>query len=299
MNKNDNYKVSNDFSGSRLDRWIKKHYPEISHGDLEIALRKGYIKVNDRKTKSNYRINLSDKISVNSFLRNKKNQTKDNYKRSSKKEIENMLIYEDDEILVINKPHGIAVQGGSKINKHIDGLLQSSYKSLQPRLVHRIDKETSGILLVALNRKIADFLSYSFREKKITKYYWAITYGKLSKKTGAIDKRIKRKNSNTYIDALTEYTNYMNFKDKLNFMIYKPITGRNHQIRIHSYDLGVPILGDKKYGYKLNDNKKLHLHSKSIEFFHPNGKKMYFEADLPPHMEETWSLYNLPYEVEL
>jgi 23S rRNA pseudouridine955/2504/2580 synthase len=210
-----------------------------------------------------------------------------------------MLIYEDDEILVINKPHGIAVQGGSKINKHIDGLLQSSYKSLQPRLVHRIDKETSGILLVALNRKIADFLSYSFREKKITKYYWAITYGNLSEKSGVIDKRIKRKNSNTYTDALTKYTKYMNFNDKLNFMIYKPITGRNHQIRIHSYDLGVPILGDKKYGYNLDDNKKLHLHSKSIEFFHPNGKKMYFEADLPPHMQETWNLYNLPYEVKL
>ena len=299
MNKSNNYTVSNDFSGSRLDRWIKKHYPEISHGDLEIALRKGYIKVNDGKVKSNYRINLSDKISVYSFLSNKKKKTKHNYKRSSKKEIENMLIYEDDEILVINKPHGIAVQGGSKINKHIDGLLQSSYKSLQPRLVHRIDKETSGILLVALNRKIADFLSYSFREKKITKYYWAITYGNLSEKSGIIDKRIKRKNSNTYTDALTKYTKYMNFNNKLNFMIYKPITGRNHQIRIHSYDLGVPILGDKKYGYNLDDNKKLHLHSKSIEFFHPNGKKMYFEADLPPHMQETWNLYNLPYEVKL
>tara|TARA_B100001996_G_scaffold305436_1_gene246515 strand:+ start:435 stop:1334 length:900 start_codon:yes stop_codon:yes gene_type:complete len=299
MNKNDNYIVSNDFSGSRLDRWIKKHYPEISHGDLEVALRKGHIKVNDRKTKSNYRINLSDNISVNSFLRDKKKQIKNSYKKSSKKEIDNMLIYEDDDILVINKPHGIAVQGGTKINKHIDGLLQSSYKSLQPRLVHRIDKETSGILLVALNRKIADFLSYSFRKKKITKYYWAITYGNLSKKSGVIDKRIKRKNSNTYTDALTEYIKYMNFKDKFNFMIYKPITGRNHQIRIHSYDLGVPILGDKKYGYNLDDSKKLHLHSKSIEFLHPNGKKMYFEADLPPHMQETWNLYNLPYEVKL
>ena len=299
MNKNDNYTVSNDFSGSRLDRWIKKHYPEISHGDLEVALRKGHIKVNDRKTKSNYRINLSDNISVNSFLRDKKKQIKNSYKKSSKKEIDNMLIYEDDDILVINKPHGIAVQGGTKINKHIDGLLQSSYKSLQPRLVHRIDKETSGILLVALNRKIADFLSYSFRKKKITKYYWAITYGNLSKKSGVIDKSIKRKNSNTYIDALTEYTKYMNFKDNFNFMIYKPVTGRNHQIRIHSHDLGIPILGDTKYGYNLDDNKKLHLHSKSIEFFHPNGKKMYFEADLPPHMQETWNLYNLPYEVKL
>ncbi len=299
MNANDNYIVSNDFSGSRLDRWIKKHYPDISHSDLEIALRKGDIKVNDSKAKSNYRINLSDKISVSSFLNNKKKPSKNNYKRSSRKEIENMLIYEDDEILVINKPYGIPVQGGSKIKKHIDGLLRSSYTSLQPRLVHRIDRETSGILLVALNRKIADFLSYSFREKKITKFYWAITYGNLSKKAGVIDKRLKRKNSNTYIDALTEYTNYMNFKDKLNFMVYKPITGRNHQIRIHSYDLGVPILGDKKYGYNLDDNKKLHLHSKSIEFIHPNGKKMYFEADLPPHMQETWNLYNLPYEIKL
>jgi len=249
--------------------------------------------------KSNYRINTKDKISISSQLRSANVKRKNTYDKSSKDQIDSMLIYSDDELLVLNKPNGIAVQGGTKIKKHIDGLLQSSFKNIDPRLVHRLDKDTSGVLLVALNRKIADYLSYSFREKKIKKYYWAITYGNFNKKRGMIDNKIKKKNSYSYYSALTEYTNYKNINNKMNFMIYKPITGRNHQIRIHSKELGIPILGDKRYGNNTFKDEKLHLHSRSIEFYHPNGKKMYFEAKLPPHMEEKWKKYKLPYDVNL
>ena len=294
-----NYIIPKDYSASRLDRWLRKHFPGLSQGEIEIALRKGKIKVNNNKVKSSYRINTKDKISISSQLTHMYNTNKNTYKKSSKDQIDNMLIYSDDELLVLNKPHGIAVQGGSKIKKHIDGLLQSSFKNIQPRLVHRLDKDTSGVLLVALNRKIADYLSYSFREKKISKYYWAITYGNFTKKRGIIDKEIKKKNSFSYYSALTEFTNYMNINSKMNFMIYKPITGRNHQIRIHSKELGIPILGDKRYGNNTFKDEKLHLHSRSIEFYHPNGKKMYFEAKLPPHMEEKWKQYKLPYDVNL
>ena len=296
---NDIYIVSEDFSTSRLDRWLRKHFPGLSQGEIEIALRKGNIKVNNNKVKSNYRINTKDKISISSQLRSANVKSKNTYDKSSKDQIDSMLIYSDDELLVLNKPNGIAVQGGTKIKKHIDGLLQSSFKNIDPRLVHRLDKDTSGVLLVALNRKIADYLSYSFREKKIKKYYWAITYGNFNKKRGMIDKKIKKKNSYSYYSALTEYTNYKNINNKMNFMIYKPITGRNHQIRIHSKELGIPILGDKRYGNNTFKDEKLHLHSRSIEFYHPNGKKMYFEAKLPPHMEEKWKKYKLPYDVNL
>ena len=295
----DDYIVSEDFSTSRLDRWIRKNFPGISQGEIEVALRKGKITVNNNKVKSNYRINTKDIISISSKLRLADFKNKKIYNKSSKDQITSMLIYSDDELLVLNKPHGLAVQGGSKIRKHIDGLLQSSFKNIEPRLVHRLDKDTSGVLLVALNRKIADFLSYSFREKKINKYYWAITTGNFTKKRGLIDKKIKKKNSNSYHSALTEYTNYLNINNKMNFMIYKPVTGRNHQIRIHSKELGIPILGDKRYGNNILKGEKLHLHSRSIEFYHPNGKKMYFEAKLPPHMDEKWKQYKLPYDVNL
>ena len=209
-----------------------------------------------------------------------------------------MIIYQDDEILILNKPSGIAVQGGTKIKKSIDTLLRSAFKSVKTRLVHRLDKDTSGILIIALNRQIADHMSYLFREKKIIKNYWALNVGKLKKGKGVINKKIKKKNSKTYDKALTEYYNYMIINDNLNFLVFQPITGRNHQIRIHSKELGIPILGDKRYG-NVEDDEKLHLHSRSVEFYHPNGSKMFFEAELPKHMKEKWEKYDLPYEVNI
>ena len=209
-----------------------------------------------------------------------------------------MIIYQDDELLILNKPPGIAVQGGTKIKKSIDALLKSSFKSVKTRLVHRLDKDTSGILIIALNRQIADHMSYLFREKKIIKNYWSLNVGKLKKGKGVINKKIKKKNSKTYDEALTEYNNYMIINNNLNFVIFQPITGRNHQIRIHSKELGIPILGDKRYG-NVEDSEKLHLHSRSVEFYHPNGNKMFFEAELPKHMREKWKKYDLPYEVNI
>ena len=294
----DVYNVSDEYSNVRLDKWIKIIYSAFRQNDIEIALRKKKIKVNEKKIKSNHRIQIDDQISISSEYRNLKKEKKYHFNRNSKKEIDEMIIYQDDELLILNKPPGIAVQGGTKIKKSIDTLLKSSFKSLKTRLVHRLDKDTSGILIIALNRQIADHMSYLFREKEITKNYWALNVGKLKIGKGTINKEIKKKNSKTYYEALTEYNNYMKINDNLNFIIFKPITGRNHQIRLHSKELGIPILGDKRYG-NLEDSEKLHLHSRSIEFYHPNGNKMFFEAELPKHMREKWKKYDLPYEVNI
>ena len=294
----DVYNVSDEYSNVRLDKWIKIIYSAFRQNDIEIALRKKKIKVNEKKIKSNHRIQIDDQISISSEYRNLKKEKKYHFNRNSKKEIDEMIIYQDDEILILNKPTGIAVQGGTKIKKSIDTLLKSSFKSLKTRLVHRLDKDTSGILIIALNRQIADHMSYLFREKEITKNYWALNVGKLKIGKGTINKEIKKKNSKTYYEALTEYNNYMKINNNLNFIIFKPITGRNHQIRIHSKELGIPILGDKRYG-NVEDSEKLHLHSRSVEFCHPNGNKMFFEAELPKHMREKWKKYDLPYEVNI
>ena len=294
----DVYNVSDEYSNVRLDKWIKIIYSAFRQNDIEIALRKKKIKVNEKKVKSNHRIQIDDQISISSEYRKLKEEKKYHFNRNSKKEIDEMIIYQDDEFLILNKPSGIAVQGGTKIKKSIDALLKSSFKSLKTRLVHRLDMDTSGILIIALNRQIADHMSYLFREKKITKNYWALNVGKLKKGKGTINKKIKKKNSITYYEALTEYNNYMKINDNLNFIIFKPITGRNHQIRIHSKELGIPILGDKRYG-NVEDSEKLHLHSRSVEFYHPNGNKMFFEAELPKHMKEKWKKYDLPYEVNI
>lgn len=294
----DVYNVSDEYSNVRLDKWIKIIYSAFRQNDIEIALRKKKIKVNEKKIKSNHRIQIDDQISISSEYRNLKKEKKYHFNRNSKKEIDEMIIYQDDELLILNKPPGIAVQGGTKIKKSIDTLLKSSFKSLKTRLVHRLDKDTSGILIIALNRQIADHMSYLFREKEITKNYWALNVGKLKIGKGTINKEIKKKNSKTYHEALTEYNNYMKINNNLNFIIFKPITGRNHQIRIHSKELGIPILGDKRYG-NVEDSEKLHLHSRSVEFCHPNGNKMFFEAELPKHMREKWKKYDLPYEVNI
>ena len=294
----DVYNVSDEYSNVRLDRWIKIIYSAFRQNDIEIALRKKKIKVNEKKVKSNHRIQIDDQISISGEYRRLKKEKEYHFNRNSKKEIDKMVIYQDDEFLILNKPSGIAVQGGTKIKKNIDALLKSSFKSLKTRLVHRLDMDTSGILIIALNRQIADHMSYLFREKKITKNYWALNVGKLKKGKGTINKKIKKKNSITYYEALTEYNNYMKINDNLNFIIFKPITGRNHHIRIHSKELGIPILGDKRYG-NVEDSEKLHLHSRSVEFYHPNGNKMFFEAELPKHMKEKWKKYDLPYEVNI
>jgi len=298
MNDFDIYSISQEFSSVRLDRWIKIIYPSFRQNEIEVALRKKKIKVNQKKAKSNYRLQLDDKVFVDFNFKKYKEERKQQYDSFSKKQIENMTIFQDDELLILNKPPGIAVQGGTKIKKNIDDLLKSSFKSIKSRLVHRIDKETSGILIIALNRQIADHLSNLFREKKIIKKYWALNVGKIKKGEGIINKKIKKKNSDSYYEALTEYNNYLKINDNLNFIIFKPITGRNHQIRIHSKELGIPILGDKRYG-NVEDSEKLHLHSRSVEFYHPNGNKMFFEAELPKHMKEKWKKYDLPLEVNI
>jgi 23S rRNA pseudouridine955/2504/2580 synthase len=298
MNDFDIYNISKEFTSVRLDRWIKIIYPSFRQNEIEVALRKKKIRVNQKKAKSNYRLQLDDKVFVDFNFKKYKEERKLQYDSFSKKQIENMTIFQDDELLILNKPPGIAVQGGTKIKKNIDDLLKSSFKSIKTRLVHRIDKETSGILIIALNRQIADYLSNLFREKKIIKKYWAINVGNIKRGEGIINKKIKKKNSDIYYEALTEYNNYIKIKDNLNFIIFKPITGRNHQIRIHSKELGIPILGDKRYG-NAEDSEKLHLHSRSVEFYHPNGNKMFFEAELPKHMKEKWKKYELPLEVNI
>jgi 23S rRNA pseudouridine955/2504/2580 synthase len=148
---------------------------------------------------------------------------------------------------------------------------------------------------VAKNRKTANHLTYAFRMKKITKHYWAITNGDFLNKNGIINIDIRGRNSEKLYSSLTYYHKYMKINNKLNWIIFRPITGRNHQIRIHSKSMGAPILGDKKYDNLFKEsNNGLHLHSRSIEFSDLDGKKFFFEAPLPVHMVKTWEKYNLP-----
>ena len=294
------YNIEEDFSDVRLDRWVNHFFSKISHNNLEKLLRKGIIRVNGKKVKSNFRLNEGDILTLPSFLDElATNSTNNNHIPGAESFIKKITIFQNNEILILNKPFGLAVQGGTGIESHIDGYLQSAFfnSNFSPRLVHRLDRETSGVLVVALTRKMAVHLSNLFQERKVNKTYWAITDGSPSKDKGDINFDIKIGENKDNLNALTRYYKILNLNDKISWIAFQPVTGRTHQIRQHASMSSFPIVGDKKYGRHTKEGlmfKKLHLHSQSVDFMNVNGDILHFEASLPKHMEETWKKYNLP-----
>ena len=294
------HNIDEDFFGARLDRWISHFFSKISHNNLEKLLRKGIIRVNGKKVKSNFRLNEGDILTLPDFLDELTTSSINNARiPGAANFIKKITIFQNNEILILNKPSGLAVQGGTGIESHIDGYLQSAFfnSDFSPRLVHRLDKETSGVLVVALTRKMAVHLSSLFKERKVNKTYWAITDGSPAINKGDINFDIKAGENNDNIDALTRYYKILNLNNKISWIAFRPVTGRTHQIRQHASMSSFPIVGDKKYGRHTKEGlmfKKLHLHSQSVDFMNVNGDILHFEASLPKHMEETWKKYNLP-----
>ena len=298
------YTIDEDFSNTRLDRWFRQYFKGLSHNNLEKYLRKGFIKVNKKKIKSSYRLCKGDTIRISPFLNSFFSNNGESIKiYGSEDFIKRNTLYIDDDLLVINKPYNLAVQGGTGIKRHLDGLLLSAFssKKITPRLVHRLDKETSGVMLIALNRKMASHLSNLFKNKDIYKTYWAITEGSPIKIRGEINFTIEDYEKKESYISLTKYNKVLEINDYLSWVVFRPITGRTHQIRKHASMSNFPIVGDKKYGnknQKLIKFKKLHLHSHSVDFKGLNGEILHFEAPLPDHMMETWIKYNLPLKLD-
>ena len=223
-----------------------------------------------------------------------------------------MVIYEDDDMFALNKPAGIAVQGGTKQGgRHIDGMLEAfrNQKGEKPRLVHRIDRDTSGILVVAKTRGAAQKLTASFRERDTQKTYWALVKGTPKKREGRIsnwlvkestpdgDKmRIGKHGEQGADHAVSEYR-LVESAGPVSWLVMEPHTGRTHQLRVHAVSIGCPILGDPKY-FEEDPNwefpggmqKKLHLHARRIVIPHPDGGVINVTAPLPPHMVQSWNL---------
>ena len=298
------YTIDEDFSNTRLDRWFRQYFKGLSHNNLEKYLRKGFIKVNKKKIKSSYRLCKGDTIRISPFLNSFFSNNGESIKiYGSEDFIKRNTLYIDDDLLVINKPYNLAVQGGTGIKRHLDGLLLSAFssKKITPRLVHRLDKETSGVMLIALNRKMASHLSNLFKNKDIFKTYWAITEGSPIKIRGEINFTIEDYEKKESYISLTKYNKVLEINDYLSWVVFRPVTGRTHQIRKHASMSNFPIVGDKKYGnknQKLIKFNKLHLHSHSVDFKGLNGEILHFEAPLPEHMMETWIKYNLPLKLD-
>ena len=270
------YTVDDDYNDSRLDKWFKNKIINLPHSLLEKILRQNKVKVNKKKTKSSYRLQTGDLIEIYDISKLKPVDKKEKIKYLPKKiEISNYddyVIENNENFIVINKPTGIPVQSGTKSFKNIIDILKNSkyFKNSKPFIVHRLDKETSGVLIIAKNRKYAQLFTSLFRIRKIHKTYLAIVYGK-------VDKSIK-----VMKDNLTYYENNKKISQKAvsNIKIIKsnegysylelnPITGRKHQLRKQLLNIGCPIIGDDKYF--LNDRKRikiknLMLHAYKIKF---------------------------------
>ena len=290
--------IDDSSEGLRIDKWIKINLTKIPQSLIEKDLRNGKIKVNEKKVKSSYKLNKSDKIYLYNIKYKNLSVVKKKYipKQFVIKKTEDDIIENNSDFIVINKKSGLPVQGGTKVKENLINILSNSlfFENSKPYIVHRIDKDTSGVLIIAKNREMAQQLTSLFRIRKIHKTYLAISFGQIDKKKDTIDNNLIRYDGNKKIleRAITHYEKLDTNKNYTLFKL-KPITGRKHQIRKHLADLKCPIMGDKKYFIKKNiKNNQLMLHAYEIKFI-INNKKYTFKANLPDYFKNFLIKNNL------
>ncbi len=270
------YTVDDDYNDSRLDKWFKNKIINLPHSLLEKILRQNKVKVNKKKTKSSYRLQTGDLIEIYDISKLKPIDKKGKIKYlPKKKEINtynNYVIEDNENFIVINKPTGIPVQSGTKSYKNIIDILKNSkyFENSKPFIVHRLDKETSGVLIIAKNRKYAQLFTSLFRIRKIHKTYLAIVYGKVDKSIKIMkDDLTYYENNKKIFQKAVSYLKIIKSNDGYSYLELNPITGRKHQLRKQLLKIGCPIIGDDKYF--LNDRKRikiknLMLHAYKIKF---------------------------------
>ena len=304
-------KVQKEDDGIRLDRWFSRHYPQIKNGQIQKLVRSKNIKVNGQKTSTDYRLSIGDEIRIPPIQENlevDKSQPR-NLSKADVDFMKSLVIYKDEDVIVLNKPAGLAVQGGTKTSRHVDGLLDALRfeKNEKPHLVHRLDKDTSGVLILGRTANAAASLAKAFKDRKAQKIYWAVVVGKPKLLSGKIDAPLAKVGNGQgkeqmKIDfdagqrAQTLYRVIDALARKASWLEMAPLTGRTHQLRVHCMALNTPIAGDIKYGSEravslgLPYGNKMHLHARGLKISHPNPKKGMLQvvADLPVHMKDTF-----------
>ena len=319
--------VGEDEGDQRLDRFLKRRFPQLSQGMIEKMCRKGECRVDGGRVKSSTRVDVGQAVRVPPIP--DQPAPKREISTVSDKDaqmIRDCVIYQDDHVIALNKPSGLPTQGGSGQSRHVDGLaaaLQYDYDD-KPRLVHRLDKDTSGVLLLARTRMAAKALTASMRHRETRKIYWALVAGVPTPYLGEIKYGLVKApgrgrggegekmiavhprdmdDTKGAKRAHTLYATLYRVASRAAWVAMEPVTGRTHQLRAHMAEIGHPIAGDGKYGGSGQENmgdgwgaqiggvisKKLHLHARMIRFEHPETRKaITVTAPLPPHMAESW-----------
>jgi 23S rRNA pseudouridine955/2504/2580 synthase len=319
------FTISDEDDDIRLDRWFKRYFPQVPHGFVEKSIRTGIVRLDGKKSESAARVKAGQIILIKNpefgdneeknqeAARNsvkKKEEKRMNISVDDIKMLQDAILYKDERILVINKPAGLAVQGGTNMERNLDdmlGALQFDKKD-KPRLVHRLDKDTSGALILARDVRTAAELSEHFRSKEIRKIYWALIMGEPDIAEGKIDLPLAKVESGKdsrmeHVDvdedrgkkAITRYLVLESLAGRISWVELEPITGRTHQLRVHMAAIGHPIVGDGKYGGAdafiegIDIAKQLHLHARRVEIPDWKGKTLVVEAPMPKHMKKSFA----------
>ncbi|MEN2979915.1 RluA family pseudouridine synthase [Tistrella bauzanensis] len=312
--------VSDDEDGQRLDRWLRRRLPGLGFAEAQRWSRTGQVRVDGKRAKPDLRLTAGATVRLPPLALPMLEAAAEGRvaQRATGAEdaafLRSRVLVETDDLILIDKPSGLAVQGGSGTDRHLDGMLDGLARpgdAERPRLVHRLDRDTSGVLLLARNARAAAWATRAFRERTTTKIYWAVTLGVPSPQRGVIDlplaKRQVERGGERMVavdagdDGQTAITEYevMATGGPCALVALKPLTGRTHQLRAHLAAIGTPIVGDLKYGGAAVDlrriglPKRLHLHARRLSLTGPDGRRISAAAPLPPHMAASFARLGL------
>ena len=301
--------VSDDEAGVRLDRWFRRHFPALTHGQLQKLLRTGQVRVGGKRAEANTRLEAGQDIRVPPQAHAPPKAAVAKKATHATRDLQKLILYQDDDVIVLNKPAGLAVQGGSGLTENLDDMLASlATGKHKPKLVHRLDRDTSGVLLVARKPFAAAKLAESFRHRATRKIYWGVTCDVPKPAEGRIDAplvrsgeimRVAAKDDEEAKSAVTFYQVAEGAKGQAAFVVMSPVTGRTHQLRVHMAHNGTPLLGDRLYGgdkpnaLPMNElGQGLHLHARRLIIPHPRKGMIDVTAPLSAEMRKTFKWFS-------
>ncbi len=296
---------------TRLDRWFRRHFPQLTQGALQKMLRTGQVRIDGRRAEASTRLASGQEVRIPPLPdgpppeRDQQPVSEDDAAM-----LQRLVLHMDASLIVLDKPHGLPVQGGPGITRHLDGMLDALRFGFEerPRLVHRLDRDTSGLLLLARTPLAAAFLAKEFRGRGVEKTYWAVVTPPPQVEEGRIDIPLAKlggprgermqavEDPSEGARAVTDFRTLDSVRSRAAWLELKPLTGRTHQLRVHCAEgLGAPILGDGKYGggaaHLDGLPNELHLHARALRLPHPEGGVLEAFAALPPHMKETFGFF--------
>ena len=301
--------VDNGEDGVRVDRWFKRRWPHLNHIQLNKLFRSGQVRVDGSRVKADTKLAAGSQVRVPPLPDAPDPDAKLELSKRDIAFAKSLVLYEDEEVLALNKPAGLAVQGGTKTTHHIDKLLSAWGEGVnRPKLVHRLDRDTSGVLLLGKTPSAAARLSGSFAKRKAQKTYWAIVQGNPHPVEGVIELHLAKrgvgdrelvvpaepKDQDAQV-AETEFVSISRAGPRVTFMALRPHTGRTHQLRAHMKAIGHPILGDPKYSdeksVQLSEGLKLQLHARSVMIPHPSVGMLFIEAPISPELKAGFAKF--------